>query len=63
MTLHASDSAQALTNNHVRYESLDLYAHLVDRKRPLVILDDWQVLDQSPLAGLACVRYGGLGVG
>lgn len=55
--------AMIVANNHLRYESLDLYARLADRKRPLVILDDWQVLDQGPLEGLACVRYGGLGVG
>lgn len=55
--------AMIVANNHLRYESLDLYARLAERKRPIVILDDWQVLDQGPLEGLSCVRYGGLGVG
>jgi UDP-N-acetyl-D-mannosaminuronic acid dehydrogenase len=52
-----------VANNHPRYESLDLYAKLAGRTRPLLILDDWQVLDPGPLAGLAFVRRGGLGVG
>lgn len=52
-----------VANNHLQYETLDLYAKLAGRTRPLVILDDWQVLDAGSLAGLAFVRYGGLGVG
>jgi UDP-N-acetyl-D-mannosaminuronic acid dehydrogenase len=52
-----------VANNHLRYETLDLYAKFSGRTRPLVILDDWQVLDAGSLAGLEFVRYGGLGVG